>query len=155
MLILWEQFWVCIQGTLFSTTLITLLPAPLLFFSEVALSILQNAVRLASMLLQLLHSTCCLVGRSNPISRSFLAQSHLSLFLPLPSSTTVALESCTYAVGVISGLQSDPYLSISVWLSAALGQKACGCCNVTLVAVTNIGFGQNTKLWFLKNKKKF
>lgn len=59
------------RGHFQSTTLTPLLPAPLLFLLQVAPSILQNAVRRASRLLQLLHFTCWLVGLSTPIPCSF------------------------------------------------------------------------------------
>lgn len=70
------------RGHFQSTTLTPLPPAPLLFLLEAAPSILQNAVRHVSRLLQLLHFTCGLVGLSTS-SHALFQIEPLSL-LPSP-----------------------------------------------------------------------
>lgn len=123
-----RQFsWVCIRGTLWVNHLWTpLLPAPLFFLLEVAPSILQNAVTLASRLQQTAPFHPLASRPLDPHPMLFFRISHLSL--PL----TFALESQTNAV---SETGAKAHSDVTVWLSRTLGQERRVCCNVTLVAV--------------------
>lgn len=101
------------RGRVQSTTLTPTCtpPTPPFLLLEVAPSILQNAVRLASRLLQLLHFTSWLVGLStsshapffSPLRISYLSSTSLSVSVPL----TFALESQTNAA---ASLWSEPEL---------------------------------------------
>lgn len=132
------------RGHFQSTALTPLLPAPLLFLLEVAPSILQNALRLASRLLQLLHFTCWLVGRSTPSHALFfrinLSLSHLCSGEP---------DKCSQHPMVRAKALTD----VTVWLSRTLGWELWVCCNVTLVAVTHSGSYQINKMLFLSRLK--
>lgn len=111
------------------TTLTPHLCSPL-FLLEVAPSILQNAFRLASQLLQLLHFTSWLVSLSNPIPCSFF------LTRPSPSVSPLLWK----ARQMVRAKPSD----VAVWLSRTLGHARWVCCKVIQVAPLRTGSSLST-----------
>lgn len=141
LLIFWKLSWVCIPGTHWvnhpgtSPTRTPSLPV------EVAPSILQNALRLASRLLQLLHFTCWLVGLSTPSHALFWIH-HLSISPLLWRARQMQL------------IRAKAHSDVTVWLSRTWGQELWVCCNV--VAITHSGSNLTTKyvIFILPDKGK-
>lgn len=106
-------FWVCIRGTLSVDHPNTSPTGSPLFSLEVTPSILQNALSLASQLLQLLHFTSWLVSLSNPIPRSF--------FLTQPS------PSLSHLCSGKPDKWSEPNLLMSLCGSPGLWATLTGC----------------------------
>lgn len=127
------------RGRVQSTTLTPTCtpPTPPFLLLEVAPSILQNAVRLASRLLQLLHFTSWLVGLST--------SSHAPFFFSPPDQLSLLyLSLCLCPSYLCSGepdecsrqsvVRARAHPDVTVWLSRTLAQGIWACCNVTVAA---------------------